>query len=500
MSDDIKKVTLYLNKGVNRDAPPGALADGYASDLRHMRFDDDVSFKMPGIAAYFGTTAGAQINGLFAFADHAGLTHVLRGLIAKVSKIVSGTATDFTPAFTGALYDRWSFASWGSQVLMTNGINKVQRLVHPYAAGDLADLTADANCPVAHTVRTYMRHAFLLDDTTNPFRVSWSDLDDPTDWTAVAGNDAGSIDLYESKTPVVGGDTLKSIFAVYTGNQIHVFQYVGGTYVFSRAIADYSTGLWSRGLLVATEDAHFFMSPTNFYAFDGNRPQPIGKGIRKEVYAAIGHAIASHSALINYAFAFHVRGKGEVWFCVPTNSTYPDLAVIFNYWNGAWSLEDICADSSNPHTTGLACAGIDEGPTAYPLLALNDHMIYSLGSGENKTLVGGEVAFTGYIDTPEFDDDDPESVKHIVKVVPDITAAGSHTIGFRIGARDTRNSAITWYPLLTDAALPFDQDADKHLDARSSGRLIRMRIETSALASPFQVNKVTIFYRTIGGR
>ncbi len=491
MAEELKKLTIFLNKGVNRDAPPGALAEGVASDLRHMRFDDDVSFKMPGIASYFGTTAGAQINGLFSFTGADGLIYVLRGLIAKMSKIVSGTATDLTGAFGGSLYDRWSYAAWGNQVLMTNGINAVQKFVSPYAAANLSAMTADANCPLAHTVRAYQRHVFLLDQPLYPFRVSWSDVDDYTDWTAIAGNDAGSVDLYESKTAVVGGETFKSIFVVYTGSQIHTFQYVGGTYVFSRQIADFSTGLWARALIVNTEEAQFFMSPVNIHAFDGVKQQPIGKGIRKEVFAGINHAIASHAALINYAFAFHVKDKGEVWFCVPTEHEFPDLAVIFNYWNGTYSLEDF--------TTQYAAAGIDQGPTDYPLLALTDHMIYSLGSGKNKSLVGGEVAYTGYIDSPEFDNGDPEAVKHILKIVPDITSTAT-TVGFRIGTRDTRNDAITWTPALADAATSFDPDVDKHVDVRASGRLGRVRIETSALSSPFQVNKIDVYLVNVGGR
>jgi hypothetical protein len=389
---------------------------------------------------------------------------------------------------------------------MTNGVNPVQKLVHPYvtAATDLTTMSADAACPTAAgVVRVYQRHVFLLGDAANLNRVSWSDIDSYTTWTPTAANDAGSIDLYESKTPVVGGDTLKMMFVVYTGNQIHTFQYVGGTYVFARQIADYSTGLWSKDLLVSTEDAHFFMSPTNFYAFDGTRPQPIGKGIRKEVYAGIAHAIASHSALIDCSFAFHVRDKGEVWFCVPTNSAYPDLACIFNYWNGAWSLENFYNDASttNPHTTGLACAGIDQSPQTYPLIALNDHGVYSLGSGDNKALVAGDAtAYTGYIDTPEFEGDEPEAMKHILKIVPDITAASGINIGIRVGTRNTRNDSITWSPALADAATSFDPDSDKHVDVRVSGRLGRVRIETSALASPFQVNKISIYYTQEGDR
>ena len=504
---EIKKTTLYLNKGVNRDSPPGALEDGFASDLRHMRFDDGVSFKMPGITKYIAAVGGSQINGLYSFADHAGVIHLLQGEVAEMN--ISAAAAAMAPfsgatnTFTGALKNRWSFAAWGAAgasgltILMTNGVNKPQKLIHPYvtAGSDLTDMSADAACPAAAgVVRVYQRHVFLLGDTANLNRVSWSDIDTYVIWTPTAANDAGSIDLYESKTPVVGGDTLKMMFVVYTGNQIHTFQYIGGTYVFARQIADYSTGLWSRDLLVSTEDAQFFMSPTNFYAFDGTRPQPIGKGIRKEVYKGIAHAIASHSANIDFSFAFHVRDKGEVWFCVPTNSAYPDLACVFNYWNGAWSLEDFATGS-------LACAGIDQSPQTYPLIALSDHGVYSLGSGENKALVAGDAtAFTGYIDTPEFEGDEPEAVKHILKIVPDITATAGINVGVRVGTRDTRNSAITWTPALADAATSFDPDVDKHIDVRVSGRLGRVRIETSALASPFQVNKVSIYYVQEGDR
>ncbi len=467
----MEHIVITLDKGVLTDLPVDALPEGYVADVRHVRFGDGKASKMQGYASYYATAAPTYVNGLFVFSTDAGVDYVLRGTQATIYEIHSGVGTALKEDYTGALTDRWSFAPFGNVILFSNGVDSIQKFVSPY--------TAVAACggspPTSKVVRVFQRHAFALGQVTVPRRVSWSDIDDYETWTAAATNEAGDIDLYESKTRVVGGDGLGDFFVVYTQNQIHVFQYVGPPFVFSRRIADWNVGLLNHSLLASVSGAQFFMTPKNgFYGFDGVTAFPISDGNWKYIYSKLNYSYIANS------FAFPWVDKNEIWFCVPIDSAQtPSIACIYNYRNNSWAFDDIAW-----------FAGADAIPLSYPLIAEADKKLYSLGSTENKA----GAAYNGYVISREYDFGEPEAYKTILKIQPVIESTAT-SIEFYIQYRNNINESWETSSVFTITPL-----STVKLDTRITGRRFRFHIKTNITGSPFSVCRLIVHYDRQGTR
>jgi hypothetical protein len=472
---------IVFSKGAMLDIPAGMVPQGYCSDARHISFEDGICRKMPGFSEFYGTADANYINGLYSFTATSGTVYVLAGTKTSMYKIVNGSATPLTISCSGAdtetvTYDAtpWSFASFGSHILMTNGIDPVKKFISPYSAL----VNVGGSPPVANVVKVFQRHAFLLGMPTDPFTVRWSDIDDYENWSLsyslTAGYESGDLTLYESATPVVGGEGLGDIFCVYTGNQIHIFQYIGGAYIFNRRIASWDVGLWKKNLVATGEGIQAFMSRTNFYSFDGKTVNPIGDPINKTIFAELD---TSH---MSQAFAFPNKKRGEIWFCVPilNGGGFPTLACVWNYRNGSWSFVDI---------TGWAAA-TDRLVPYYPLFSPSNKKIYNLGNTENAD----GIAITGYIDSPEFGGDMPNSYKHIQEIYPSVYTTGT-SLKFSIGTRDSVNASITWTSDYT-----FTPSTDQKVDISASGKLWRVRTKTNGVNTPFTLERLTVNW-VLGG-
>ncbi len=491
-----KRVTLLYTKGVIKDIPPCMLTEGYCSNARHMSFEDGIAQKMQGYTVYYNTADDHPINGVWVFRGSDNEVYIMSGTKHNMSKIVGSTGVkgslkdDYTGldiATVTADATPWSFANFGSVLLFTNGVDAVQTFgISNYTSvADLVGTTIKANA-----VRVHQRHVFLLGQSANLRRATWSDIDDYTTWTPAADNEAGYQDIFESKTPVIGGDGLGDYFVVYTGSMINVFQYTGGTFVYGRRIADWNVGLWKKNLIANSKSAHFFMSQYNFYVFDGTRAVPIGDGIKKDVWASLV------SAQISKAFAFTNELRGEAHFVLPIASGAPSLDCIYNWRNGAWSFDDV-----------LWWAGIDRTEILYPLVtyggavAATNNKIYTIDITDADAAGG---VMTGYVDSAEQGSDDPETMKVIDTIQPVIQttsawAAGAH-VHFKIGFRNDVNTAVTWssaYDLHPNATT-----AERKINTRDagSGRFWRIKVYTDEATTPFMIAKIHCEVDAAGSR
>jgi len=467
------RVPISFEKGVISDTPAMLIPDGAASDARHIRFEDGVAKNIGGRAVYYTTTAEDYIiTAIYGYKPASNLI-VFLGSKDTLATITDGSArAEVKTGLTGSDTQPMSLSAFGSVMLMANGADALQKIVSPYTAS----ANVGGSPPVAKVVKTFQRHVMLMGVASYPVRVQWSDIDDYETWTAASDNEAGSIDLYESKTAIVGGEVLGDYFVVYTGNQIHVFQYIGGTYVFSRRIACYDIGLLAQNLVASTGDGHFFMSDQDFHYFDGMKAYPIGtERIKRTVYGSINTTYKSN------AFAFPILDKKEVWFCVPTGAnTTPTLAAIFNYYTNTWSLEDIAWT-----------AGADRLPATYPIIAkTSDKKSYSIEYGTANN--DGASGISTYVVSKEYGWENPETVKYINRLYPIIESTAS-AISFYIGYRANVNASVTW-----SSAYTFTPASDYKVDIRESGRLWRIKIATTAASSPWAVHKVIADIQDVG--
>jgi hypothetical protein len=479
----MEEIVLKMNKGVVLDTPATNLGPEFLSDARHVRFQDGALQKMPGYALHYdasGIAGSKPWTSLFSW-QYSGVNWMMLAKRDAVYSWDGTTATQLESGLTGGdLTNQMTFAAFGSHILASDGIINPKKCVYPYTSWD--DLSDSP--PVAQVVRTFQRHAFLLGVSGYPNRVVWSDIDNYDVWTPADDNEAGDYDLYESPTPVVGGDGLSDFFAVYTGTQIHVFQYIGGVYVFSRRIASYDTGLWTKRLLCTVGNVQYFMSPTGFYSFDGMRATEIGLGIKKSIYEVIDQSN------ITSGFIFANQDWGEVWFCLPVtgSSGKPTLACIYNYLNNTWTFDDIAW-----------WYGLSKVPTDYPIFSKDDYKLYQLGNTEN----GAGSALTGYAVSAEFGGEKLEAYKYIDRIIPEIYTDATE-VHFKVGYRDGFNNSLTW----TDA-YTFNPQTEWKIDMGAQpdgsrpgpgGHLLRIMVYTDATDTPFILNGIRVQYHVQGGR
>jgi len=477
------EVVLRMNKGVVRDAPATSLGTDYLSDASHMRFFDGSLRKMPGHALHYDASVAADSNpwnSIFLW-QNAGLDYLLMANKASVFLWDGTDETEIASGLSGSDVNyQMTFAAFGSHILASDGLVDPKKLVYPYTSwADISD-----SPPKADVIRVFQRHAILLGVYGYPNRVVWSDIDDYDVWTPAAENEAGDIDLYESSSPVVGGEGLGDFFAVYTGTQIHVLQYVGGVYVFNRRIASYNTGLWSKRLLCTQGSVQYFMSPVGFYSFDGMSAREIGEGINDYVYSMID------KTNISSGFCFVNQDWGEVWFCLPTigSDGKPTLACIYNYRNDSWTFDTVAW-----------WHGVAKLPVAYPLFAKDDYKIYELGNTENAA----GSAITGYAVSAEFGGEHIESYKHVLRIIPEIYSS-CEAVKFQIGYRDKFNDAVTWSDPYT-----FNPQTDWKIDTATKpdgtrpgpgGHLLRIKVYTDGVDTPFVLNSIRVVYEAEGER
>ena len=492
-----KKEVVLFTKGVIKDVPPSMLEQGFCSAARHVSFEDGFAQKMLGYTVHYDTADDHPINGLWVFKGSDLETYIISGTKHNLSKIITaGTKTSLVDTYNGldtatttAEANPWSFANFGNVLLCTNGMDAVQKFVSPYAAANMTTLTGP---PVSDVVKVHQRHVFVcgnLISATNPRRVTWSDIDDYLTWTPAADNDAGYQDLYESRTRCVGGDTLGDYFVAYTENQIHVFQYIAGAYVYGRRVADWNVGLWKKMLIANSKSAHFFMGKDNFYAFDGNKATPIGDGIKKDVWASLV------TTQMSKAFAFTNERRGEAHFVVPITSGAPSLDCIYNWRNGAWSFDNV-----------LWWAGVDRGDIAYPLItyggavATTNNKIFTIDITDADPTGIAFTAANNYVDSKEYGADDIEVMKVVNRIYPIIQSNSTAHIYVKIGFRNDVNTSVTWssaYPLHPSTGGP-----DIKIDTRNagSGRLWRLRVYTDELSTPFLIAKIICDIDAVGSR
>lgn len=472
-------ISFDLTRGINRDVAPLKLPEGFASDGRHVRFADGACRKMTGYSRFHDETFPLPVVGMLSFRSSGGDDYVVLGMKLRLARLFSGSRLYFDPLFTGDDDTRWSIAPFGDWILASNGIEPVQIILPPYGEADIGPLMA--NPSRARVVKTFQRHVFVLGDVHDPpgepsgvypFRVQWSDIDDPYTWIPLDTNEARYIDLYESETPVVGADGMGDIFVVYTRNQIHVFRYVGGNYVFSRRIVEWNVGLLAQNLVATAEGVQYFMSHENFYAFNGSRVTPIGENINREVYAAI------NDQYIHRGFAFTVKRNSEVWFVVPTGtSEVPNLACVYSYRTGAWTFDDLASYS-----------GSDRLPDLHPLFCSSLNLIQALDESENAD----DQPVAGYVDTPDFGD---ETTRFTVTRVTPFVESTAGEVEILVGTREKVNDPVTW-----SSPYIFTPSTDNKVDVRESGRIIRFRVRTANLNSPFAVQRLEATYYPRGGR
>lgn len=272
--------------------------------------------------------------------------------------------------------------------------------------------------------------------------VAWCDRGARTAWTPTSTNQAGDYDI-QTQGGLMCGARTRAQTLLFTELDVHLATYVGlpNVYVIDRA--GENCGAISRRPGVAVDSRYFWMSPSGFFVWDGAGVQEISCDVFDAVFGDLNTVQKSKIT------AMAVAAFSEVWWFYPSAaSTENDMAVVYNYKDGHWSL----------HPLARTC-GADRGVYTYPIMADSDGYLY-----DHETGVTWDA--TPYVESGPVEIEDGEVLTKIRRVVLDERTGGD--VELYVKAKDWNNDSDTTFG-------PYV--APNPVSARIAGRAMRMRVE-----------------------
>lgn len=501
---DVGAIGVAADQGA-ADLPPNALTDaqnvrlsgGYVERIR-----GEVQYSnTPLVTPYFVTpfvTPSAR------FICHAGLVAVY---------VDDGsTMTDITgPALTGAIGDRWAGGSFSGNLIMNNAAN-VPMYWTGNTASNLAALTgwdASWRCKSIGGFGAYLVALNVTKGSDNyPHMYKWSDQaaagSIPTSWDEADETKlAGERDIAETADLIVDGAPLNDMLVVYKERSTWAIRNVGGSKVLDHQRLRGDTGLVSRGCIAQTPVGHVLFVPGDVVLHDGAAPRSI-------LDSRMRRYLSSNIDATYYARSFVVANPkfSEVLVCFPeVGRQVCTKAISWNWETQALGLRDLnnvtygCAglipevaqdtfDSSSgsfDDDTGMFDSSENNPSETRLVFSTTAPSIVLVDSGTNFA----GTSFTAYIERTGLTFDQPDRLKTVIGVRPDIDAASGTEISVEVCGAMKIGATPTWA-----AARTFTVGEDDELDIVASGKYIGYRISASA---HFRVRNIAFNVR-FGGR
>lgn len=477
--------------------PPGVVRDNTEYGAKGRWWDTDL---VRWYGAMVGPIGGwrrrdeAPVQGaaraIIAWRDNAGTRHIAigthRGLFAKRA---AGTTTEITPAGyvtgqisggahagfgqgpfgtgafgvprpdTGDLTDAtiWDLDTFGERLVAcanTDGALHAWDLDNANPAEPVAGAPTQCLGLVVTAERSLMAYGASGDSRT----LAWSDLEDMTDWTPGAENQAGDFTL-STQGSIVRALRLGSQILILTTVDAHVCTYRRPPYVYGFERVGHGCGAISRGCAVAAGQMAMWWGRGGFWRYDGGAVYPLRCDLQDYLWDDLNRGQRSKIA------AYHNSRHGEVtWLYPSASSSEVDAYVTYSYRHDWWSKGRMARG-----------CGAEEGAFDYPLL-----VSIETEAGETVGYVYEHERGHHYDGAIPFAETGPielgagEQVAKVGGVIGDEASVGQVELGFR--TRMFPNAPET---TVANVALTARGEADLRFTARQ----VRMRIEGAAAES-----------------
>ena len=341
---------------------------------------------------YSGAATEALTN-CFAAKVNADVT-VFSGGATKLFKVSSTDLTmeDVSKAggYTGI--NRWQFAQFGNYALATNGSEKIQYF-DVNSSTDFADLAAAA--PVAKYI-TVVRDFVVganIGAGTYPSRVNWSDINDPTDWTAGGASQSDFQELPDGGdiTGITGGE----FGIVFLEKAIVRMSYIGSPLFFQFDTISRNVGCVEGGSIAQYGGVTYFLSDDGFYSCNGQQVVGIGS----EKVDRYFYSNANIGDIDSISAAIDPERNLVIWNYTTVSGNRQ--LIIYNFETQKWCEADTDVNFlSTLATTGTTLDGIDSAynVTAGSFVIGKSYTIRSVGTTD-YTLIGAVANTVGVLFT-----------------------------------------------------------------------------------------------------
>ena len=396
---------------------------------------------------------------------------------------------------------RWTATNLNGVIVATNGHDVPQ--TWPLDSGGIPQLTVPFvrlrnfpignKCKVIRSFRTFLIGLNWVRTNEEPRLVKWSTEasfgNQPVTWDETdATLDAGEYELSDTPGNIIDGLPLGDSFLIYKDDSIYIMNYVGTPYIFSFKLLSPTIGLLAKEAVAEFEGGHFFMGNSDFYVCNGQTVTPmLSNKLRRTVFDELNGD--------NYQKCFVAADyvRNEMMACYPSGSSaVVNRAVIWNWKDNTFSFRDlpstshissgivaITAGATWDSASGTWDADSDPwGATNYDNVIKNivfadvtNTKIFRDSKGNKKD----DETMLAYVERSGYDLGDPQSVKFVSAVYPQIEVSGDNTINIYIGRQMSTEEGITW-----EGPIAFNPNSQSKVSCRVSGKYFAIKVESNS--------------------
>ena len=498
-TDVVRQTTLQLNGAVSASASSITVDTGAAltalptSGTLEVGTDitSDASTNKYEVLTYTARDTGTGVITLSGTASYA---HADNAVVTPTGS----TATSDNDYGANTTSKRWTATNLNGLIVATNGHDAPQ--MWPLSGGvpsvgtpfmELRNWPSGNKCKSIRAFRTFLVGLNWTRTNEEPRLVKWSTEasqgSPPSTFDeADATLDAGEYELSDTPGDIIDGLPLGDTFIIYKDDSIYIMNYVGTPYIFSFKLMSPTIGLLAKEAVAEFEGGHFFMGNSDFYVCNGQTVTPmLSNKLRRTVFDELNGD--------NYQKCFVAADyvRNEMMACYPAgSSTVANRALIWNWKDNTFSFRDL------PDTSHIS-SGIVEitagatwdaatltwdadsdpwGSTNYDNVVKNivfadvtNTKIYRDNKGNKKDT----ATMSAYIERTGYDLGDPQSVKFVSAVYPQIEVSGNNTVNVYIGKQMSTEDAITW-----EGPVAFNPDSQSKVSCRVSGKYFGVKVES----------------------
>jgi len=332
------------------------------------------------------------------------------------------------------------------------------------------------------------------ESTVDAMLVRWSDIEDVTNWTPSATNQAGSLRLSRG-SEIVGAIQARQEVLVWTDSALFSLQYLGAPAVWGAQLIGANSTIAGPKAIAYANGVAYWMGKDNLYQYDG-RVTPLKSDVLKYVFNDINRA------QFRQVFAGTVEEYNEIWwFYCSADSTIIDRYIIFDYLENDWS-----------YGTLARTAWADSSLLDYPIAATYSHNIVEHENGLDDNETNTTLPINAYVQSGSFSIEDGDRAMFIWRVLPDI--------GFQGSTADNPSVDMSFFPrpnsggayknpasvgaaseatVTRSTTVPVEVFTEQ-LNIRVRGRNMAIRIESNDLGVTWQLGIPRVDMRPDGRR
>lgn len=485
--------------------PPGLNSDDTTLSSTPAWVDgDNVRFRLgkpQTIGGSAATGAAALAGGVVDMLEMSvsGTTYYAFGTTTTATSLyvgAMGAEVDVTPAALPACSRGWSFAMFGAVLLAAPRGPTFGGTIWQHTVGSGADATEVTQAPNridAGIIVTPERQVLAFgcneesSGTFNPLCIRGSDIEDYTDWTTTASNNAFE-HILDGVGAIIAARQVGIYIAVWTTDSLWLGQFVGDpsqTYRFDK-IANCARPIAQRAITVLNGTVYWFGDDFQMRAWTpgsqvGTVPCPIRQGVVDT---------ATNPSLQEFDFAISHVTANEIWFFYQRSSTTTYIAYSVDESAMAqrpvWFKGDLLAPISKVGPVAAICGGKSHATKNTSFYGVSsDGLSCYLDMGLSE---GGPA--NAYIKSGDFYFDETQRRMMVKGIRPDITSLNSTaTVLLTLYFRDypQQQTPVTKGPFTLTSATA--QASSRKKDFRGSGKIVSVKWQSPASTLAWRLGK-----------